>query len=139
VIAGFAEAAPEPELAPHREAIDAAFAAPDLAALVARLEVSAWGHAVLAMLRGQCPLSMACTLELVRAARREPGLAKALIREYRFTARAASDGELLEGVRAAVIDKDRAPRWRDDIDSLRRSEVIAMLAPLDGEELAFDA
>jgi enoyl-CoA hydratase/carnithine racemase len=138
-IAGFAEAAPEPELAPHREAIDGAFSAPDLAALVARLEVSAWGHAVLATLRGQCPLSMACTLELVRAARREPGLAKALVREYRFSARAASDGELLEGVRAAVIDKDRAPRWRDDIDSLRRSEVIAMLAPLDGEELSFGA
>ena len=76
---------------------------------------------------------MACTLALVRAARRDPGIAKALTREYRFTARACSDGEFLEGVRAAVIDKDRNPRWRDDMDSLRPEEVAAMLAPLDAE------
>ena len=78
---------------------------------------------------------MACTLELVRAARRDPGVEKALAREYRFTARAASDGELLEGIRAAVIDKDRNPVWRDDMDSLRPEEVAAMLAPL-GDERA---
>ena len=53
---------------------------------------------------------MACTLELVRAARREPGIEKALAREYRFTYAPLSDGDLLEGIRAAVIDKDRNPR-----------------------------
>jgi hypothetical protein len=77
---------------------------------------------------------MACTLELVRAARRDPGVEMALAREYRFTSRAADKGELLEGVRAAVIDKDRNPVWRDDMDSLRPEEVASMLAPLgDGE------
>ena len=105
------------------------------AALTARLETSDWGHGILRTLRRQCPLSMACTLELVRAARRDPGVEKALAREYRFTSRAASDGELLEGIRAAVIDKDRNPVWRDDMDSLRPEEVAAMLAPLGADEL----
>jgi enoyl-CoA hydratase len=134
VIADFEAPPPEAPLAARREEIDDAFEAADLAALVARLEASDWGHGILKTLRRQCPLSMACTLELIRAARRDPGVEKALTREYRFSARAASDGELLEGVRAAVIDKDRTPVWRDDMDSLRPEEVAAMLAPLgDGE------
>ena len=135
VIAGFAEAPPEAPLAGLEEPIDDAFEAADLAALAARLETSDWGHGILRTLRRQCPLSMACTLELVRAARRDPGVEKALAREYRFTSRAASDGELLEGIRAAVIDKDRNPVWRDDMDSLRPEEVAAMLAPLGADEL----
>jgi enoyl-CoA hydratase len=134
-IARFEAAAPAAELAADAERIDDAFSAPDLAALSARLETSDWGHGVLTGLKRLCPLSMACTLELVRAARRDPGIEKALAREYRFTSRACSDGEFLEGVRAAVIDKDRNPRWRDDMDSLRPEEVAAMLAPLDGDEL----
>ncbi|WP_297972575.1 enoyl-CoA hydratase/isomerase family protein, partial [uncultured Amaricoccus sp.] len=135
LVAGFAAPAPEAALPALQEAIDDAFDAADLAALAARLETSEWGHGILTTLRRQCPLSMACTLELVRAARRDPGIEKALAREYRFTSRAASEGELLEGVRAAVIDKDRKPVWRDDMDSLRPEEVAAMLTPLGEAEL----
>lgn len=139
VIDGFAtaapEAAPDAGLGALAAQIDDAFAADDLATLAARLEGSEWGHGVLRGLQKQCPLSMACTLILVRAARREPGVEKALVREYRFTSRAASDGEFLEGVRAAVIDKDRAPVWRDTWDSLRAEEVGAMLAPLGADDL----
>jgi enoyl-CoA hydratase len=132
-IAAFADPAPPAALVADAPAIDDAFEAADLAALAARLEASDWGHGVLKALRRLCPLSMAATLELVRAARRDPGVEKALVREYRFTARACSDGEFLEGVRAAVIDKDRNPRWRDDMDSLRPEDVARMLAPLEPE------
>ena len=90
VIADFEAPPPEAPLAARREEIDDAFEAADLAALVARLEASDWGHGILKTLRRQCPLSMACTLELIRAARRDPGVEKALTREYRFSARAAS-------------------------------------------------
>ena len=125
VIADIGRPAPEAPLAALRDAIDDAFEAPDLASLAARLEASDWGHGILRTCAGNRPLSMACTLELVRAARRDPGVEKALAREYRFTSRAADDDELLEGVRAAVIDKDRNPVWRDDMDSLRPEEVAA--------------
>ena len=82
---------------------------------------------------------MACTLELIRAARRDPGIEAALRREYRFTWRSQADGDLLEGIRAAVIDKDRRPVWRDALDGVRAEQVAAMLAPLDGDELALAA
>ena len=38
-------------------------------------------------------------------------------------------------MRAAVIDKDRNPAWRDDMDSLRSEDIAAMLAPLEQDEL----
>jgi enoyl-CoA hydratase len=134
-IEAFAKPAPEAPLAGLREFIDDAFAAPDLAAIGARLEASDWGHGVRKVLARQSPLSMACTLELVRAARRDPGVEKALRREYRFTWRSQTDGDLLEGIRAAVIDKDRKPVWRDTQDSLRGEDIAAMLAPLGAQEL----
>jgi enoyl-CoA hydratase/carnithine racemase len=118
--------------------IDDAFSAPDLAALTARLATTDWGATVLATLQKQSPISMACTLELVRMARAEPGIEKALAREFRFTARSMTDGDLLEGIRAQVIDKDRCPQWRDGIDDVRPAQVAAMLAPLGADEMAWD-
>ncbi len=38
--------------------------------------------------------------------------AGALRQEYRFTSRSASEGDFVEGIRAAIIDKDRNPRWQ---------------------------
>jgi enoyl-CoA hydratase/carnithine racemase len=137
VIAEAARPAPPSALAPHQAAIDDAFSAPDLAALMVRLAADDWGAGVAAGLARRSPISMACTLELVRAARAEPGIEAALAREYRFTARSMTDGDLLEGIRAQVIDKDRNPQWRDGIDDVRPAQVAAMLAPLGEAELAW--
>ncbi len=126
---------PASALAPDQAAIDDAFSAPDLATLVARLESSDWGAQVLGSLARHSPLAMAVTLELIRAARRDPGLEAALTREYRAVWRAISDGDLLEGIRAQVIDKDRTPQWRHAIDGVRPAEIDAMLAPLGADDL----
>ena len=90
---------------------------------------------MLKTLARQSPLSMACTLELVRAARRDPGIEAALRREYRFTWRSQTDGDLLEGIRAAVIDKDRNRSGATGSTACVPSEVAAMLAPLGADEL----
>ncbi len=132
-----ARPAPEAALPAIREMVDDAFEAPDLPALAARLEASDWGHGVLKALARQSPLSMACTLELVRAARREPGLEAALRRENRFAWRCTTDGDLLEGIRALMVDRDRAPVWRDGLDGVRPEDVAAMLAPLGEDDLTF--
>ncbi len=124
-------------LAERRPEIDDAFSAPDLQTLMARLAASDWGAGVRATLAKLSPLSLACTLELVRLARAEPGVEPALAREFRFTARSLSDGDLLEGIRAQVIDKDRNPQWRDTIDGVRPAQVAAMLAPLGADELVW--
>ena len=105
---------------------------------MARLAASDWGARRPRDLARQSPLSMACTLELVRLARAEPGVEAALAREFRFTARSLSDGDLLEGIRAQVIDKDRDPQWRDAIDGVRPAQIAAMLAPLGADELIWE-
>jgi enoyl-CoA hydratase len=135
IFAAAAEPPPPAALAEHRDAIDTAFSKDDLPAIRAALPDTAWGRETGEILDRQSALSMAATLRLVRAARAEPGVEKALTREFRFSWRACSEGEHVEGIRAAVIDKDRKPRWRDDILSLEPARVDAMLAPLGPDEL----
>ena len=77
------------------------------------------------------PLSAACALRLIRRARAFEAIEPALEQEYRFTARATERGDFLEGIRAAIVDRDRAPRWRHaDVESVPSMEVAAMLMPL---------
>jgi len=61
----------------------------------------------------------------------------ALDMEYRFTSRAMEHGDFLEGIRAAIIDKDRAPNWKHDHDSLPDTALQTMLAPLGQNSLNF--
>ncbi len=79
------------------------------------------------------PLSMACTLEILARVRAAPTMANALGQEYRFTARAMEHGDFLEGIRAAIIDKDRNPRWKHVLGGVTEAQVHAMLAPLEKE------
>ncbi|MEX2518684.1 MAG: enoyl-CoA hydratase/isomerase family protein [Paracoccaceae bacterium] len=140
-IAGFAKEPEGGELAHFQPSIDDAFDAASPEALEATLKSAAdagllpWAAAALKALRRACPLSVACTMEMVRAAR-ELTLEEALAQEYRFTARCMEQGEFLEGVRAAVIDKDRAPKWaKPALADVTAADVRAMLAPLGADEL----
>ena len=134
----FERAPPAPELAPLQAEIDGAFSAPDLATLAERIQATGWGRSVLETMTKLSPLSMACTMELVRAARAGPGIEAAVRREYRFTSRSIEHGELMEGIRAAIIDKDRAPKWRDTVQTVPPERIAAMLAPLGADEMALD-
>ena len=60
----------------------------------------------------------------------------ALQQEYRFTSRSASEGDFIEGIRAAIIDKDRTPRWRHaSVEDVTAAEVEAMLAEPPGSDI----
>ncbi len=55
--------------------------------------------------------------------------------EYRIAARIVRQHDLYEGIRATVIDKDNAPRWRPGkLGDVRRAEVEAYFAALPREE-----
>lgn len=91
--------------------------------------------AMAAIMRGS-PLSAVCTLELVHRARLRDTIEHALEQEYRFTYRAVSDGDLLEGVRAAIIDKDKTPRWQHaGLEQVSPVEAARMLMPLGRDTL----
>ncbi|HEU0220893.1 MAG TPA: enoyl-CoA hydratase/isomerase family protein [Paracoccaceae bacterium] len=126
VLPAFVTEPPAGSLAPRRAGIDAVFAGS-----LDDIRRAADPEAQKAIARA-CPLSLACTLELVRRARGLARIEDALAEEYRFTARSMSEGEFLEGIRAQVIDKDRNPRWQV---AATPETVAAMLAPLGEMEL----
>lgn len=101
-----------------------------------RLSASPVAASALAALERNSPLSVACTIELVHRARLRDTIEHALEQEYRFTFRAMEKGDFLEGIRAAIIDKDRTPRWRHaSLDAVSATEMSAMLLPLGADGL----
>ncbi|KQW61583.1 MULTISPECIES: enoyl-CoA hydratase/isomerase family protein [unclassified Ensifer] len=112
-IQGVAEQVPPSALAAHLKAIDRCFAFDTVEEILAALEAedSDFGRETLALLRSRSALSMALTLDLLRAGRKSASLNECLEREYSATLGMLSNPDFYEGVRAAVIDKDRNPRW----------------------------
>lgn len=132
VISGFARKPTGGELAGLRDVIDDCFSRDSWTSIEAALSVLdaiPFAEKALKALRKGCPLSVACAMELVRAARAMT-LEEALAHEYRFTWRCMSEGEFLEGIRAAVIDKDRTPKWaKPTLFDVTEADVRAMLSP----------
>ena len=131
--------APESPLGRDAPAIGWAFAAPDLSGIADRLATCTgdWvAPAQKALSRGS-PLSMAATLALLTPPPAD--VPAALTQEYRATHRMMPQGDFLEGIRAVIIDKDNAPRWRHpDPAAVPPAEVAALIAPLGAEELSFE-
>ncbi|MCQ4207455.1 enoyl-CoA hydratase/isomerase family protein [Streptomyces longispororuber] len=107
------QAAPDGELAAMRPWIDACFAADTVEEIVARLldrgDTEAKEAAELLLSRS--PLALKVTLAAMRSARGLT-LEEALDQEYRVSCVAVGNPDLVEGVRAQIIDKDRRPRWQ---------------------------
>ncbi|MBZ0123747.1 MAG: enoyl-CoA hydratase/isomerase family protein [Roseovarius sp.] len=121
--------------------IDAHFGGETLLDIVNSLktEDSDFARDTLAALGRNSPLSMACTVEIVHRLRGTSAeIRKALELEYRFTHRAQEHSDFLEGIRAAVIDKDRNPKWRHDLTNPPSLAATQMLMPLGADTLTFD-
>lgn len=58
------------------------------------------------------PLSLAVTLAAMRSAATLPSLEAALNQDYRMVSVLFRAPDLVEGIRAQIVDKDRNPRWR---------------------------
>ncbi len=123
-----------------REQIDRLFSGATLRDIIASLrqEDSAFSQRSLKAMGRNSPLSMACAIactQLLRGAVAD--LHSALALEYRFTYRAMEHGDFLEGIRAAIIDKDRKPNWQHPLDAVPVEAVAQMLAPLANAEITF--
>nr|WP_281494028.1 enoyl-CoA hydratase/isomerase family protein [Jannaschia sp. S6380] len=128
-----ARPAPDAPLAADRSRIDTLFAGEtlgDIARAVADADGPV-GDAARGALGRNAPLSMACAVEILHRLGDDPTIEAALGQEARFTFRAAEHGDFVEGIRAQIIDKDRAPRWRHDgPQSVTGADVSRMLRPL---------
>ncbi len=58
------------------------------------------------------PISVAYTIMMLKMEKVRNNISDALDAEYSFTARSQEFGDFQEGIRAAVIDKDRKPIWK---------------------------
>lgn len=141
--AAVAEAAQLPgagPLAATQDRIGRCFGAGTVPGILAALDAEGdWGATARAAMDRASPLSLAVTLQAIRRARGLKTLREALALEYRFTFRSPEASDLVEGIRALIIDKDKTPHWRHaGPGAVSEAEVAALLAPLGPDELTFE-
>lgn len=117
LLAGLAvQQLPDAPLEALRPAIDHFFALPDVPSIVEQLrEVTVadsheWATTTADLLQSRSPLAMAVTLEMLRRGR-HLSIEDCFALELHLDRQWFERGDLIEGVRALLIDKDKTPRW----------------------------
>lgn len=102
-----------PPLAAHRETIDRCFAFDMVDEIFSALAADGSDFATESRkkLLAKSPSSLVLTLCLLRLGRGAPNLEACLEREFHASLALLDEGDFREGIRAAVIDKDKNPRW----------------------------
>lgn len=135
-IAAFAQpfqgAAGAGRLEAERAAIDRHFGAGSVAAIAASLEADGgeFARATVAMMATRSPLMMCVTHELItRGAGLDMGAC--LRMERALVRRTFENGDVIEGVRALVIDKDGAPKWHPpSLEQVTGEMVLSLFEPV---------
>ncbi len=133
ILTDYAKAPGDAALQGQQDVINSFFGGDRLADILTLLRQSddPFAIATLKAMARNAPLSMAATVEVLHRLRGPSiSIAKALDLEYRFTSRAMEHGDLLEGIRAAIIDKDRTPSWQFADQNVPVIAVSKMLMPL---------
>jgi len=127
-------------IAGRREAIDRWFAhgrMEDIFADLAR-DGSEFARSTLKTLNEKSPRGMVVTLKLLRLARTASSLEECLVREYRAALEVFRSDDFREGIRAAVIDKDRNPRWSPSrVEDVTPAMLAPYFAEIGADELIF--
>ncbi|GAB2468508.1 MULTISPECIES: enoyl-CoA hydratase/isomerase family protein [Streptomyces] len=134
--------APQGELAGRREWIDACYSAGSLEEIVQRLLAHPDPAAKEAAesLLAKSPTALKVTLAALRRARRLGLLERVLDQEYRVSCVALTAPDLVEGIRAQVIDKDHNPRWSPaTLAEVTEADVERFFTPLGERELGLAA
>ncbi|MFQ6184108.1 enoyl-CoA hydratase/isomerase family protein [Sinorhizobium meliloti] len=127
---------PASALLDHLSVIDRCFAFNAVEEILAALEKeeSDFAGETLELLKTRSAISLKLTLSLLRAGRSSATLNECLEREYAATLAMLSNPDFYEGVRAAVIDKDRNPKWSVGL-SEATPEMLARFGRNDGAPL----
>src|SRR6185295_6386620 len=118
-----------------RPIIARCFSADSVEGIVARLgaergDGAPWAEAVLADLAKQSPTSLKIAHRHIRSLR-GADLRTTLVQDYRLACRCLEAHDFYEGVRAALIDRDRPPRWQPArLEDVTATMLDAYFAPL---------
>jgi enoyl-CoA hydratase len=140
-IAGFATGEATSPVAAIRPRIDAWFAHGRMDDIVAALhrDGSELARSTLKALNEKSPRGLVVTLKLLRLARASATLEECLAREYRAALAVFASDDFREGIRAAVIDKDREPKWSPPrIEEVTPEMIAPYFASIGADELVFD-
>ncbi|SFF73169.1 enoyl-CoA hydratase [Novosphingobium sp. CF614] len=137
VLAALAVTPPEPKIASHAAAIRKHFAFDRLEDVFASLEGddSEWAAKELAALRTKSPQACKVSLRQLAESARLASFAENMAMEYRIGSRTLTLPDFAEGVRAVIVDKDQAPKWRPATPEGVTDDLLdAIFAPLPVEE-----
>ena len=138
VVERFAGPPGEPLLAARQPPIDRAFAHDTVEQILAALrsEGSEFALATAREIGAKSPTSLKLTLRALREARGFASLQDGLRLEYRVVCRLLGGHDFYEGIRAAVIDKDRRPSWSPSrLDGVAPAALDQYFASLGTHEL----
>jgi enoyl-CoA hydratase len=141
LIDGFATGETSGPVAAMQPRIDAWFAHDRMQDIVGGLQRdgSELAQSTLRTLNEKSPRGMVVTLKLLRLARASSSLEQCLVREYRAALQVFGSDDFREGVRAAVIDKDRNPKWSPPaIEDVTPEMIAPYVAEIGADELVFD-
>ena len=128
------------ELAPYVSHIARCFSAASIEEILDQLgriegPDRAWAQGVISDFKARSPLSLKVTHRHIRDARALE-LRQTLQVDYRLACRFLDGRDFYEGVRAALIDKDGAPRWQlDRLEDVTPAMVEDYFAQMGAEEM----
>jgi len=129
------------ELDVVRPIIARCFSAGSVEAIVERLRAergdgAAWAEAVIAELSKHSPTSLKIAHRHVRSVR-GLDLRATLVQDFRVACRCLEAHDFYEGVRAALIDRDRSPRWLPErLEDVSDAILDSYFAPLGADDLS---
>ena len=127
----------------NRAAIERCFAAESVAGIgeALRSEAGNWARDTRAGIAAAAPFSL-CVTHRLFASRidlgetREAAFGEAMRREYRLSQRLVARPDFREGVRAMLVDKDRAAKWSPArVEDVNHAEVAACFTSLGEDDL----
>ncbi|SFH46024.1 enoyl-CoA hydratase/isomerase family protein [Modicisalibacter xianhensis] len=126
--------APQGQVMLHLDAIqslvDAASATEAVKRIVGDNRADEWLAANRQRLAAGCPLTAHLAWRMLER-HRHGSLAQAFREELNLSVQCCRQGDLAEGVRALLIDKDKSPRWRHaDVASVPDEDIDAFFTPL---------
>ena len=142
LINGFATGETAGPVAAKEPVIDALFGFDRMEDIFSALkrDGSEFALATIKTLNEKSPRGMVVTLKLLRLARTATSLEECLVREYRAALEVFRSDDFREGVRAAVIDKDRKPTWSPPrIEDVTPGMLAPYFAEIGADELKFNS